>query len=139
MSNWSAFWRGFDIFGAFSSHDLPLTDEEAFERDRRALAEDWATIGRDMRAALPTTDDNAVNAATRQHWRRLAEQTVFMGQPVNEMSREEMLAVIGCFVLVNEAGGWSQLEEHANELDTKTAEKAARRVARARGRYRHVR
>jgi len=137
MSNWSAFWRGFDIFGAFSSHDLPLTDEEAFERDRRALAEDWATIGRDMRAVTPKYSD--IEQASRQYWRQLAEKTTFMGRPVNEMSREELLVVVGCFAVKAERGDGLYPEELAEKLDTKTAEKAARRVARARGRYRHVR
>jgi hypothetical protein len=37
MAGWSAFWKNFDIFGALfpAPPDLPLTDEEAFERDRR--------------------------------------------------------------------------------------------------------
>jgi hypothetical protein len=48
--NWSAFWRGFDIFGAMfpTPPDLPKTDEEALERDMQALADDFNTVINDQ-------------------------------------------------------------------------------------------
>jgi hypothetical protein len=45
----NAFWKGFascfDIFGLLAEPiDLPKTDEEAFERDRLALQQDWEAV-----------------------------------------------------------------------------------------------
>ncbi len=45
----NTFWEGvarcFDLFGLFNEPvDLPKTDEEAFERDRLALQQDWEAV-----------------------------------------------------------------------------------------------
>jgi|688.fasta_scaffold2413539_2 hypothetical protein len=41
--------RCLDLFGLLDDPiDLPETDEEAFERDRQALQQDWLTVMRDI-------------------------------------------------------------------------------------------
>lgn len=69
--SWKAFFKGVascvDVFGVWSPSldDLPKTDEEAFQRDRDALARDYAAVMQDMRDAVrePQLDGYVMSAA----------------------------------------------------------------------------